>query len=68
MVPWCDFFIGSVRIRAQAVGIDDQTGERIIYSHDEGEVSGYVIYISRLYNKKFILNCFILSNLFLGCV
>ena len=47
MVPWCDFSIGSVRIRAQAVGIDDQTGERIIYSHDEGEVSGFIIYISR---------------------
>ena len=29
------FFVGSVRIKAQAVGIDDQTGERIIYSHDE---------------------------------
>lgn len=29
---------GSVRIRAQAVGIDDETGERIVYSHDEGEI------------------------------
>lgn len=30
---------GSIRIRAQAVGVDEETGQRIVYSEDEGEVS-----------------------------
>lgn len=30
--------VGSVKIRAEAVGTDDETGKEIVYSHDEGEV------------------------------